>query len=444
MKYKIFFPDNVGYIIERLNSYGFEAFIVGGCVRDSILGRIPNDWDITTNAFPEDIKKIFEKTYDTGIKHGTVSVAIDNECSEVTTYRIDGEYSDNRRPDSVLFTSSLKEDLARRDFTINAIAYHPKEGLMDYFEGLKDLDNRQIRAVGDANLRFKEDALRMLRTIRFSAQLGFSIDIATFDAIKGNSPLIENISNERIRDELNKILVSSNPMHFDFLYQTGLLEHIIPEFITCYSTEQKNPYHIYNVSEHILHSIDYVKNTSILRWTMLLHDIGKPVQKTTDEKGIDHFYGHQQVGAELAKNILNRLRFDKDTIKKITNLIVNHDSDIFDNEKSIKKVINKVGEDFFLELIEVQKADAMSQNRVYLEDRLIKFENIIRIYNKIKADNQCLSKQDMAVNGYDLISIGMKPGRDLNNMINYLLECVLENPELNDRQKLIDIAKNKI
>ncbi len=444
MKYKIFFPDNVGYIIEKLNSYGFEAFIVGGCVRDSILGRMPDDWDITTNAFPEDIKKIFEKTYDTGIKHGTISVAIDNECSEVTTYRIDGEYSDNRRPDSVLFTSSLKEDLARRDFTINAIAYHPKEGLIDYFEGLKDLDNCQISAVGDANLRFKEDALRMLRAIRFSAQLGFSIDTATFAAIKRNSPLIENISNERIRDELNKILVSPNPRHFDFLYQTGLLEHIIPEFITCYSTKQNNPYHIYNVSEHILHSIAYVKNTSVLRWTMLLHDIGKPIQKTTDAKGIDHFYGHQQVGVELARNILNRLRFDKDTIKKITNLILYHDSDILDSEKSIKKVINKVGEDSFWELIEVQKADAMSQNSAYLEERLVKFENIIKIYNKIKADSHCLSKKDMAVNGYDLISIGMKPGRELNDMLNYLLECVLENPELNDRQKLIDLAKNNI
>ncbi len=444
MKYKISFPDNVGFIIEKLNSSGFEAFIVGGCVRDSILGRTPNDWDITTNSFPEDIKKIFEKTYDTGIKHGTVSVSINNEFCEVTTYRIDGEYSDNRRPDSVKFTSCLKDDLARRDFTINAIAYHPKEGLIDYFEGLKDLDNCQIRAVGDANLRFKEDALRMLRAIRFSAQLGFSVDTAIFNAIKRNSLLIENISNERIRDELNKILVSPNPMHFDFLYKTGLLEHIIPEFVSCYSTEQNNPYHIYNVSEHILHSIDYVKNTNILRWTMLLHDIGKPVQKTTDEKGIDHFYGHQQVGADLARNILNRLRFDKDTVKKITNLIVHHDSDLFDNEKSIKKVINKVGDDSFLELIEVQKADAMSQNSVYLEERLVKFENIIKIYNKIKAESHCLSKKDLAVNGYDLISIGMKPGRELNNMLNYLLECVLENPELNDRQKLIDLVKNNI
>lgn len=441
---KIEFPDNVEYIIKKLNSCGFEAFVVGGCVRDIIIGRAPKDWDITTNAFPDDIKNIFEKTYDTGIKHGTVSVAIDNECIEVTTYRIDGEYSDNRRPDCVQFTSSLREDLARRDFTINAIAYHPKEGFVDYFEGLKDLENCQMRAVGDANLRFKEDALRMLRAIRFSAQLGFSIDKCTFDAIKRNFYFIENISKERIRDELNKILISQNPMHFDYLHQTGLIKHIIPEFMICYQTEQNNPYHVYNVASHILHTVEYVTNTSILRWTMLLHDIGKPQQKTTDDKGIDHFYGHQQVGAELADIILNRLRFDKYTIKKITNLILYHDTEILDTEKSIKKVISKVGEDSFLELIEVQKADAKGQNRDYLENRIIKFDNIIKIYNKIKEDNHCLSKKDMAINGHDLISIGMEPGKKLNNMLNYLLECVLENHELNDRQKLIEMAKKKI
>lgn len=441
---KILFPKNVDYIINKLNSNGFKAFIVGGCVRDSILGREPNDWDITTNALPEDIKRLFDRTFDTGIKHGTVSVLISNECYEVTTYRVDGEYSDNRRPDKVSFTSSLKEDLARRDFTINALAYHPNEGLIDYFDGQKDLAQRQIKAVGNANIRFEEDALRMLRAIRFSAQLGFSINKDTYNAIKEKSHLIEKISHERIRDELDKILLSPNPKYFDLLYNTNLLKHIIPEFIICYSTEQNNPYHIYNVAEHILHSVEYVKNTCVLRWTMLLHDIGKPLQKTTDDKGIDHFYGHQQVGADMARIILNRLKFDKESIKKITNLVANHDLDILDNEKSIKKAINKVGEDLFRDFIEVKKADAMSQNIVYLEDRLKMFENVIKIYEKIKLDNQCLKKSDMAVNGYDLISLGMEPGKELSSMLNYLLECVLENPELNNKEKLIDIAKEKL
>jgi len=441
---RIVFPDNVGYIIEKLNLCGFEAFTVGGCVRDSILGRVPNDWDITTNALPVDIKRIFEKTYDTGIKHGTVSVAIGNKCIEVTTYRIDGEYSDFRRPDSVQFTSSLKEDLARRDFTINAMAYHPKEGLVDYFEGLKDLEYSLIKAVGDANQRFREDALRMLRAIRFSAQLGFNIEKVTFDAIIENSNLIKNISNERIRDELNKILISPNPMYFDYLYQTKLLEHIIPEFMICYHTKQNNPYHVYNVAEHIMHTVEYVKNSSILRWTMLLHDIGKPLKKTTDIKGIDHFYGHQQTSAELANSILNRLRFDKEAIKKVTKLIINHDLNIYDSERSIRKVISKVGEDSFIELLEVQKADAMGQNRIYLDKRILKLDNIKKIYNEIKNSNQCLNKRDMAINGDDLILIGMKPGKDLKNMLDYLFECVLESPELNDKQKLIDLAKHGI
>ncbi|HEY5585931.1 MAG TPA: CCA tRNA nucleotidyltransferase [Ruminiclostridium sp.] len=441
---RIVFPDEVGYIIEKLNESGFEAFLVGGCVRDSILGRIPNDWDITTNALPEDIKKIFERTYDTGIKHGTVSVAVGNNCIEVTTYRIDGEYSDFRRPDSVQFTSSLKQDLARRDFTVNAMAYHPKEGLVDYFDGFNDISRCQIKAVGDANLRFREDALRMLRAIRFSAQLDFNIEEATFEAIKINSGLIKNISNERVRDELNKILTSPNPMYFDYLNQTGLLENIIPEFVICYQTQQNNPFHVYNVAEHILHTVEYVENNSILRWTMLLHDIGKPLKKTTDVKSIDHFYGHQDVSAGLASNILNRLRFDKEFIRKITKLIFNHDLDIHDTEKSIRKVISNVGNDSFLELLEVQKADAMAQNSIYLGNRLIKLDNIKKIYYKIRNDNQCLNKRDMAINGHDLILLGMEPGKELKNMLNYLFECVLEDPELNDKQKLIYLAKHGI
>ncbi len=441
---KIVFPNNVGYIIEKLNLCGFEAFMVGGCVRDSILGRAPKDWDITTNALPEDIKRIFEKTYDTGIKHGTVSVVIDKENIEVTTYRIDGEYSDFRRPDYVEFTSDIKEDLARRDFTINAIAYNPKEGLIDYFGGLKDLKDCQIKAVGNGNKRFHEDALRMLRAIRFSAQLDFEIEEDTFDAIKKCSHLIKNISYERIREEIDKILISPKPMYFNYLYHTGLLEYLIPEFVACYNTKQNNPYHVYNVADHIMHTVENVKNTSILRWTMLLHDIGKPQKRTTDNDGIDHFYGHQQVSAEYANVILNRLRFDKEAIKKITNLIHYHDIGIFDTERSIRQVISKVGEDSFLELIEVQKADAMGQNRIYLDERMIKFDNIIKIYNRIKSERQCLNRRDLAINGYDLISIGMEPGKDLKNMLNYLFECVIENPELNDKQKLIDLASKRL
>lgn len=441
---KIIYPENVGYILSKLNEKGFEAFIVGGCVRDSILGKKPYDWDITTSALPEDVKKIFERTYDTGIRHGTVSVAVNDDIFEVTTYRVDGQYSDSRRPDSITFTGSLKEDLARRDFTVNAMAYNNKTGLVDYFEGMRDLEGRQMKAVGNAEARFREDALRMLRAIRFSAQLGFSIEINTFDAICDNSALIKNISWERIREEVVKLLTSPNPSCFSKLFRSGLLEHIMPEFIPCYSTDQNNPYHIYNVAEHIIHTMESIPDSSILRWTMLLHDIGKPPCRTTDSKGIDHFYGHQEVSARMADSILNRLRLDKLSIKKILTLVSYHDIDIFDNEKSIKKVVNTVGEDLFLSLVEVQRADAMGQNPVYLDNRLVKLDNIKRIYKEIKEKQQCLSISEMAVNGDDLIILGMKPGRQIGEVLGYLFDLVLESPEINDREKLLELAKQRI
>ncbi|MDF2989412.1 MAG: polynucleotide adenylyltransferase/metal dependent phosphohydrolase [Eubacterium sp.] len=441
---EIIYPENVGYIIDKLNEKGFEAFLVGGCVRDSILGRTPYDWDVTTNAQPEEVKKIFSKTYDTGIKHGTVSVAVNNDFFEVTTYRIDGKYTDSRRPDNVSFTTNLREDLARRDFTINALAYNPKTGLVDFFDGLKDLRDRQIKAVGDPGLRFLEDALRMLRAIRFSAQLGFNIEKSTFEAICENSGSIRNISRERIRDEVNKLITSPNPACFNDLYKAGLLAHIIPEFIPCYATGQNNPYHIYNVAEHIIHTVEAVENTDILRWTMLLHDIGKPARKTTDEKGIDHFYGHPEVSVQMADRILTDLRFDKDSIKKILTLVNFHDIDIFDTAKSIRKVANKVGENLFLQLVEVQRADAMGQNPVFLDKRLEKLDNIKHIYNEIKAKNQCLRLSQMALNGNDLISLGMKPGKEMKEILTYLFDMVLENPELNDREKLIELARKRI
>ncbi len=438
---EIIYPDSVGYIIVRLNENGYEAFIVGGCVRDSILGMTPCDWDITTNARPEDIKRLFNKTYDTGIRHGTVSVAVNGDIYEVTTYRIDGTYSDSRRPDNVSFTTSLKEDLARRDFTVNAMAYNPKTGLIDYFEGLKDIEQRTIKAVGNPEVRFLEDALRMLRAIRFSAQLGFTIEKSTFDAISKNAGSIRNISKERIREEVNKILLSSNPSCFNMLYTTGLLNNIMPEFIPCYFTEQNNPYHIYNVAEHILVTVKSVPNTVILRWTMLLHDIGKPSRKTTDEKGIDHFYGHPEVSVEMADSILNNLRFDKASIRKILTLIKYHDMDLIDTESSVKKVINKVGEELFLSLLEAQRADALGQNPVYLDKRLITLDNIKHIYEEVKEKHQCINISDLAINGDDLISLGMKPGKEIRQVLCQLFEQVLEKPDLNEKEKLMELAR---
>ncbi|HEX2924947.1 MAG TPA: CCA tRNA nucleotidyltransferase [Ruminiclostridium sp.] len=441
---KIEFPEGAGYVVNKLNEAGFEAYFVGGCVRDSILCKAPYDWDITTNALPREIKNLFDRTYDTGIKHGTITVLVGETGLEVTTYRIDGAYTDFRRPDKVEFTSSLKEDLARRDFTINAMAYHPEYGLVDFFGGLEDLKNRLIKAVGDPDQRFREDALRMMRAIRFSAQLGFEIEEATFRAIKNNSALIANISSERIRDELNKTLVSPNPGHFSYLHKTGILPYILPEFERCYHTEQVNPYHVYNVADHSMYAVKSIDSDHILRWTMLLHDVGKPPRKTTDAKGIDHFYGHQAVSSEIAEKVLTRLRFDREAVKKIVLLIRNHDMDIEDTPKSVRKAINKIGDDLFPLLLKVQKADKMAQNPDFLAERMVKWSRIEKIYSDIKSEQQCLSKKDMAVNGDDLIMLGMKPGVEMRQMLDYLCDCVLECPELNEKQKLLDLAKKRL
>lgn len=435
-------PDYVYNILQTLNSNGFKAYVVGGCVRDSILGKMPNDWDIATSAKPVEIKKLFQKTIDTGLKHGTVTVVINQSSYEVTTFRVDGEYEDNRRPCNVEFTSSLENDLSRRDFTINAMAYHPLEGIVDPFNGIRDIRNRDIRSVGNAVKRFQEDALRMLRAVRFAAQLDFVVDESVLLSIKQNGHLINNISQERIRDELTKILLSDNPSKFALLNDTGILKYLLPEFEVCFKTTQNNPYHIYNVAVHILRSVSNIESNVYLRWAMLLHDIGKPVTKTTDEKGIDHFYGHPGKSVILAQKILKRLKFDNKTISKVCKLIKYHDRNIEPSCKSVRKAIAVVGEDIFSELLKVMEADKRAQNPQFLEARLDKFNQIKAIYYEIKQKEHCLSLKDLAVNGHDILDMGFKQGKEINIVLNRLLDMVIEDPALNTRKKLIKIVEN--
>lgn len=281
----IYLPDKVKKIIETIESGGYEAYAVGGCVRDSILGRVPDDWDITTSASPQEIKNLFRRTVDTGILHGTVTVIMEREGFEVTTYRIDGEYEDSRHPKEVTFTSNLTEDLKRRDFTINAMAYNDREGLVDAFGGIEDMKARLIRCVGDPRERFGEDALRMMRAVRFSAQLGYGMEERTKAAVKEMAENLRNISAERIQTELVKLLTSPRPEDLRICYETGITRVILPEFDRCMETEQENPHHCYTVGEHILHSLNGVKADKALRFAMLFHDIGKPETKFTDEKG---------------------------------------------------------------------------------------------------------------------------------------------------------------
>ena len=314
---KIQLPEHVKQIIHRLQQEGYDAYAVGGCVRDTLLGRCPQDWDITTSARPQVVKSLFSHTIDTGIAHGTVTVMLDHTGYEVTTYRIDGEYEDARHPKTVTFTGNLVEDLKRRDFTINAMAYNDTAGLVDAFDGMGDLKRHVIRCVGIPHDRFGEDALRMLRAVRFAAQLGFSIEEKTRQAVADLADNLQKVSAERIQTEMVKLLTSAHPEEMRTVYELGLSRVFLPEFDRMMETPQITKHHCYSVGEHTIHAMQEVQQDRILRLTMLLHDVAKPVCVTTDEKGQNHFKGHPAEGAEMARVILRRLKFDNETIKRV-------------------------------------------------------------------------------------------------------------------------------
>jgi tRNA nucleotidyltransferase (CCA-adding enzyme) len=432
-------PQKVEYIIQQLEKKGFEAYAVGGCVRDTILGRTPNDWDITTNALPEVIIKTFNHTIPTGIKHGTITVMLENEPFEVTTYRIDGEYTDNRHPDEVIFTTKLEEDLSRRDFTINAIAYNYTNGIVDPFQGTEDIRAGVIKTVGNAHDRFNEDALRMIRAIRFSCQLDFHIDEKTFEAIKLNCELIKNVSVERIRDEFTKIILSNKPsLGVENLRLSGLLQYFLPEVLLMFGLDQRNPHHDKDVYHHTLMVIDNTEPRLALRLSALLHDIAKPVTFSVDAKGIGHFYDHNTIGVEMSEYILKRLRYDNDTIKKVTSLVYDHMSR-YENlrNSTIKRIITRVGEENLEDLFNLQESDVKSSAPPF------DFSGIAYLKRKsqqILEQRQPLSLKDLAINGSDLMSLGVKPGKFIGEVLSYLLEKVLEAPELNNKELLKDMA----
>jgi tRNA nucleotidyltransferase (CCA-adding enzyme) len=436
---RIQLPRKVEDIIEKIQAAGFEAYAVGGCIRDSILGREPDDWDITTSAKPEEVKKLFNRTIDTGIQHGTVTVMLDREGFEVTTYRIDGKYEDSRHPKDVTFTASLREDLRRRDFTINAMAYNEKDGLIDLYEGIQDIECGLIRCVGDARERFTEDALRMMRAVRFSAQLGYTIEENTKAAIKELAPTIRRISAERIQVELVKLMISDHPDYIRTAYETGITAQIFPEFDICMQTEQNNPHHCYNVGEHILHTLSYVKADKALRLGMLFHDIGKPGTLTVDEEGITHNHGHAVIGEEMTVRIMKRLKFDNDTTDIVRKIVRYHDWKIENNMKSVRRAINHIGEDIFPLLFSVKYADIMAQSDYQREEKLQDLETLKVIYEDIIAKEDCLSLKDLAVTGGDLIAAGMKPGREIGQTLHKLLEVVLEEPERNRKEYLLSL-----
>ena len=431
-------PPGAARILRVLEDHGYEAFVVGGCVRDSLLGRNPNDWDITTSALPLQVKALFRRTIDTGLKHGTVTVLMDGEPFEITTYRVDGEYLDGGRPSEVTFTASLQEDLQRRDFTINAMAYSEKKGLQDLFGGLPDLEKGLIRAVGDPAKRFGEDALRIMRAVRFAAQLGYEVEEETVQAMKELAPTLSKISAERIAAELEKLLVSPHPEKLKMAYECGITAVILPEFDRCMETAQNNPHHKYSVGEHTIVSIGNARPDRILRYTMLMHDMGKPSCKTTDEQGIDHFYGHQEVSAQMANDILRRLKSDNETRRSVSKLVRYHDLTCGLTGKSVRKAISLIGEDLFPLYLEVKDADTRAQSDFRFQEKMDYLEEVRHLYRKILEEGDCLSLKDLAVNGKDLIAAGMKPGREIGEVLEAMYRDVIDDPEHNNKEYLME------
>lgn len=436
---KIELPENVKYIIETLEKAGFEGYAVGGCVRDSLLGREPDDWDITTNAKPLQIKELFRRTIDTGIQHGTVTVLVDKDTYEVTTYRIDGEYEDNRHPKQVEFTTSLTEDLKRRDFTINAMAYNDRTGLIDEFSGVEDIRECIIRCVGDPIERFSEDALRIMRAIRFSAQLGYEIDNETLNAMRKLAGNLKSVSAERINTELTKLIISDNPGKLRLAYEYGILDIILPELSKNMEITQNNPHHCYTVGEHIMRSVEAIEPDKTLRYCMLFHDIGKAETKTTDEEGIDHFHGHVQLSAQMASDICHRLKFDNKTLDAVKQLIAYHDVKMELKHKSVRRMMNKLGSEGFGDLLKVKQADLLAQSLYKREEKQAELDKLRELYLEIIKDNDCVKISDLAVNGKDLMEKGITEGPMIGKTLAGLLEMVMDEPGLNTREKLLEL-----
>lgn len=436
-------PKEALIIIDELEKAGYEAYIVGGCVRDMLMQREPNDWDITTSAKPEQVKNTFKRTYDTGIEHGTVTVILEKEHYEVTTYRIEKEYKDFRRPSGVSFVEEITLDLSRRDFTMNAIAYHPTRGFVDPYRGIEDIAGKRIVSVRSAEERFREDALRILRAVRFAAQLGFEIAADTIKGIKHCKELLAYISKERMREEFLKICLSERPSYIHVLHELQLLPYIMPEFDLAYETKQNHPHTIYNVAEHTIVAMEQSPKDKVIRLALLLHDIGKPYTKTTDIKGIDHFYNHPKVGAKLAQKILKDLRWDNNTIKEVSLLVTYHDYHIGKkiDKILIKQILGCMGEVLFDKLLCVQWADARAQNLNELSRKEEQINLAKELKKQIIENEECFSLKQLVINGADLLSIGVPKGTRIGEELNKVLEHVCIYPEDNKKEILLSIIK---
>lgn len=443
MEIKINIPSDANEIIHTLQNHGHSAYVVGGCVRDSIIGRPIHDWDICTSATPNEMLEIFKdrRVIETGLQHGTITVVVNGEPYEVTTYRIDGTYSDNRRPDSVTFTDNLVEDLRRRDFTINAMAYNDTEGLIDPFNGLEDIKWQRIQCVGSAKDRFSEDALRILRAIRFASQLDFTIIPSTDWEIHQQYKNLENISIERINSEFCKI-ASSDSFCVQLLLYKDVFSLFIPELKDMIDFPQNNPYHDYDVFGHTIHAVEHCESEDLtVRLSVFFHDFGKPHSYQDGEDGIRHFKGHGKVSSEITDNIMKRLRFDNETRNNVVELVYYHDATFEVGKKYVKRWLNKIGEEQFRRLLEVRKADILGQKPDFEQSRIDKVNNIEQILEEVLQEDECFSLKDLAVNGKDLMDIGYKTGRQLGAALQGLLDCVIGEEVNNNKEELLELAK---
>lgn len=435
---KIIIPSYCKKILDTLKLSNFEGFLVGGCVRDSLMGVMPDDYDITTNATPQEMMRVFKdfKVVKTGLSHGTVTVLVDDKAVEVTTYRIDGEYKDNRHPDEVLFTKNIAEDLSRRDFTVNAMAYNEETGLIDLFGGIDDLENKIIRCVGDSDKRFLEDGLRILRAIRFSSKLGFNIEEKTAKSIIKNKHLLENISKERIFVEFKKLLCGKNVENV-LLQFKDVIAQFIPEIKPCFYFDQNTKYHCYDVYTHIVKTVSAIESDEILRLAAFFHDIGKPKVYFTDEKGVGHFYGHNKISQKLTQEILTRLKSDNETKLRVSTLVYIHDREVALTEKSVKRFLSKYSKQYLLDLLKIKTADAAAHAEEY-RDRSQYVASVLKILEKIERENQCFSLKSLKVNGNDLIELGYEPSKQIGVLLNKLLLSVIDGKVENEKQKLLD------
>ena len=435
-------PNGAQNIIDTLEASGYEAYVVGGCVRDSLLGIVPHDWDICTSAVPSEIESCFEdrRIVETGLQHGTVTIIEDGVSYEVTTFRIDGKYSDSRHPDKVTYTKDIDSDLSRRDFTFNAMAYNERVGLIDPFGGAFDLIRGEISCVGNANDRFKEDALRIMRALPFASTYGFTISERTNEAIHINKKLLNNIAAERIREELCKIVMGKGVLGV-LLNYSDIIATIIPEIEPCIGFQQNNPYHQYTVYDHIAHAVsNYSGDDQSVKLALLLHDIGKPLCYTEDEKG-GHFYGHGVYCHDVAEKVMERLRFDNRTSDEVLTLVLYHDAIIEPTTKAIKRWLNKIGPQRFCQLMDVRMADILAHTKGTQASRVDKCNMVKAVLEQVIEEEQCFSISDLAINGHNIMDLGVPEGKRVGEILKKLLDAVIAEDIENEHTALVEYAK---